>query len=181
MRKIAATLVIGIVLAVPSHAATLSIGPSVGFDLYSANGSTSVIVSAPTGSDFLFGSLKPGLRIGVRDATGRNTVFTDVSLMAFSNSGSTLHMFSGTLNYARAFREGTSPYVTAGIGFSNLGGEGSSETITLVGGGVGVRHPLEHGHGAIRLEGRYDRADSGDFSEPLNIIGVRLGFDLDLN
>ena len=180
MKTISAALVIGIMFAIPSHAATVSIGPSIGFDMYSANGSSSIVIAAPAGNDLLFGGLKPGLRLGVRDATGRNTVFTDLSMVTFSGSGLSLHTFSGTLNYAYAFREGSSPYVTAGLGFSNYGGDGYSETATLVGGGVGMRQVLGHGHGAIRIEGRYDRASSQDFSEPLNILGLRVGFDLDL-
>ncbi len=180
MMKISAALVVGIVLALPCHAATVTIGPSVGFDVYSSNGNSTVIVTAPDGSDALLGGLKPGLRVGVRDATGMNTVFTDVSLMAISSSGSTLHTFSGTINYAHAFHDGTSPYVTGGIGFANFGGDGYSETATMFGGGVGQRLVLGHGHGAVRLEARYDRATSNDFSVPLNILGLRVGFDLDL-
>jgi hypothetical protein len=180
MKKFAPVLVIGIALAIPSHAATLSIGPSVGFDVYSASGSSLVVVSAPVGSDVIIGGLRPGLRLGLRDATGQHTAFTDVSMMSLSGSGSTWSSFSGTINYAYAFREGTSPYITAGIGFANTSFDNDSETATMIGGGVGVRRALGHGHGAVRLEGRYDRADSQSFSEPVNILGMRVGFDLDL-
>jgi hypothetical protein len=180
MRQVASVLVLGIVLAIPSHAATLSIGPSVGLDIYSASGSSTLIVTAPAGGDALFGGLKPGLRLAIRDETGRHTVFTDVSMVSLSGSGSSLHVLSGTINYAHAFREGTSPYVTGGLGFANVGYDGYSETATMFGGGVGGRFVLGHGHGAVRLEARYDRADSPEFSEPLNILGLRVGFDLDL-
>ena len=179
-RSIPVALALAAVLALPCHAATVSIGPSIGFDMYSANGSSSVVIAAPAGSDVLFGGLRPGLRVGVRDATGQNTVFTDLSMVAFSGSGVSLHSVSGTLNYAYAFREGTSPYVTGGLGFANFGGDGYSETTTLLGGGVGMRQVLGHGHGAVRIEGRYDRASSADSSVPLNILGLRVGFDLDL-
>lgn len=180
IQKVLLTLAVGTVLAFPCHAGTVSIGPSIGFDMYSANGSSSIVIAAPAGNDLLFGGLKPGLRLGLRDATGQNTVFTDLSMVAFSGSGFSLHTFSGTLNYARAFREGSSPYITGGLGFSNYGGDGYSETAFLVGGGVGFRKELGHGNGAVRLEGRYDRASSADFSVPLNILGLRVGFDLDL-
>jgi hypothetical protein len=50
MRKFASTLVIGVVLALPCHAATLSIGPSIGFDIHSESGESFVIVTAPGGT-----------------------------------------------------------------------------------------------------------------------------------
>ena len=101
--------------------------------------------------------------------------------MALSGAGTSLHVVSCTLNYAFAFKTGSSPYVTAGLGFANLGSDGASETITLLGVGLGGRHRLGHDHGAIRVEARYDRAKPEQPSDPVNVVGVRVGFDLDLN
>ena len=67
------------------------------------------------------------------------------------------------------------------LGFVSFGGDGSNETISTVGFGVGGRHRLAHGKGRVRVEGRYDRADSSGFSEPINIFGARVGFGMDLN
>ncbi len=167
--------------ALPCHAMTWTIGPGIGFDVYSASGESFLVVAAPSGTDILFGGFRPGLRIGAWDVNLRNQVFTDVSFMSYSGSGLTLHAFSGTFNYAYAFKSGSSPYLTAGIGFANFGGDGSSDTATMFGVGVGGRHRLSHGHGGIRIEARYDRADAPQFVEPINIVGVRFGFDLDLN
>ena len=100
MGKIVPALVIGVVLALPCHAATLGIGPSVGFDEYGSQGESFMVITAPGGTDVLFGGLKPGLRLALRDATTHHTIFTDVSLMVYSGSGTSLHAFSGTLNYA---------------------------------------------------------------------------------
>ena len=69
-------------------------------------------------------------------------------------------------------------WLTLGLGFSRISFEGDSQTSVLYGGGVGIRERLRHGHGSVRI----DRADSQEsYSEPVNIIGVHVGFDLDLD
>ena len=165
----------------PAQAATWTIGPSIGFDVYSASGGSSVVLSAPSGAEQLLGGFRPGLRVGARDASERHLVFADLGALSLTGTGSSFQAVSGTINYAHAFMAGSSPYVTAGVGFSYVGVDGSSEVATLMGLGLGMRQRLGHGHGAIRVEGRYDRASNPDFVEPLNILGVRVGFDLDLN
>ena len=169
-------------LAVTARAATWSIGPSIGFDVMSSNGSSLAVLAAPSGSDaFVFGA-RPGLRTGFTGESQHHQLFFDTGLVALSGSGSSLLVMSGTINYAYFFHSGSSPYVTLGLGGTYLGFDSSSEVLTLYGLGLGGRHRLGHGHGAIRLEARYDRATSPDaFSDPLNILGVRIGFDLDLN
>lgn len=167
------------VLAVPSHAATWSIGPSLGFDiLKQGSGDAVMVLAVPSGTDLaLVGGVRPGLRLGLRDRTNQHQVFTDLGIMTIAGGGSTFNVTSASLNYAI----GRAPYFTAGFGFVSFGGDGSNETISTVGFGVGGRHRLAHGKGRVRVEGRYDRADSSGFSEPINIFGARVGFDLDLN
>jgi len=180
---LAAALALG--FAIPARAATWTIGPSVGFDVYSSSlsstGQSTFIFSAPSGGEQLLGGLRPGLRVGAWDESERHQVFADVGALMLSASGSSFHVVSSTINYAYAFRAGSSPYLTAGVGFSTAGADGNSETATLMGLGLGMRQRLGHGHGAIRIEGRYDRATPEQSSESLNILGVRVGFDLDLN
>jgi len=169
-------------LALPSHAATWSIGPSMGFDLYTLRGQSYIIVTAPSGTDVLFGGYRPGLRLGAWDQNLRHQVFSDFDVMTYSGSGLTLHALTATINYAYAFGEGSAPYVTAGLGFANLGADGNSDTATMYGLGVGGRHLLSHRGGSIRVEARFDRANPpGAFAEPVNILGMRVGFDLHLN
>jgi hypothetical protein len=181
MRKILSSLTILLLFALPARAETWFIGPSAGFDVYSADGESFLVVTAPSGTDVLFGGFRPGLRFGFWDGALRHGMFVETGLMSYTGSGFSLHAFSGTLNYAYAFHAGTSPYLTAGIGFANLGVDGNSDTATMYGFGVGGRYRLGHDHGGVRVEARFDRADAPQFVDPANIFGVRVGFDLDLN
>ena len=180
-RNVVTLFAILVAFAIPARAATWSIGPSVGFDIYKGSGDALLVVSAPAGTDLLFGGVKPGLRLGLRDRTGHQQVFSDMGITSVTGGGVTLHTTSASLNYAYAFRSGSSPYVTAGFGFTSFGADGSSESITTVGFGFGGRNRLRHGHGAIRVEARYDHADLPSGIDPVHIVGVRVGFDLDLN
>ena len=177
-RNIVTMLAVLVVFAVPSRAATWSIGPNLGFDIYKGSGDAILVLAVPSSADLILGGgIRPGLRIGLRDKTNQHQVYTDFGIMTVAGSGFTLNSTAASLNYAI----GRAPYFTIGFGFSTIGGDIPSQTITPVGFGVGGRHRLAHGKGRVRVEGRYDRADSSDFTEAVNIFGVRIGFDLDLN
>jgi hypothetical protein len=164
--------------AAPSRAATWSIGPNLGFDVYKqGSGDALLILSVPSGAAIELSGVRPGLRLGLRDRTNQHQVFSDLGIITLAGSGFSLNVTSASLNYAI----GRAPYLTVGFGFTSIGGDVSSETITTIGFGVGGRHRLAHGHGRVRVEGRYDRADASGWSDPANILGVRVGFDLDLN
>jgi len=167
------------VSALPARAATWSIGPNLGFDMYKQGSGDAVLsLSVPSGMDVAFtGGIHPGLRLGLRDKTNQHQVYSDFGIMTVAGSGFTVNVTSASINYAI----GRAPYFTAGFGFTSFGGDVSSETVTSFGFGVGGRHRLAHGKGRVRVEGRYDRADSADFGDPINVFGVRMGFDLDLN
>jgi hypothetical protein len=166
------------VFALPARAATWSIGPSLGFDIYKGAGDAVFVLAVPSGTDLAFGGgLRPGLRLALRDRTNQHQVFSDFGITTIAGGGFSANVTAASLNYAI----GRAPYFTFGLGFLNFSGDISGETVTTIGFGVGGRHRLAHGHGRVRVEGRYDRADASGFSEPINIIGVRVGFDLDLN
>jgi hypothetical protein len=184
MRRISPALLVVAFLAAahPSGAATWSIGPSIAFEVMSSGGEVLAMIAAPSGTDLTTFGAKPGLRLGVTGESQQHQLFFDTGLLVVSGSGGTLHVVSGTVNYAYFFRPGSSPYVTAGFGGSNLGFDTYSEGLTYYGLGLGGRHRLGHGHGAIRVEARFDRATSAEaFTDALHIVGVRVGFDLDLN
>jgi len=185
MRSIVVTVVACCVLAIApaAGASTWQIGPSIGLDAYSSSGGGSLAtVSAPVGSDIFTGGLRPGLRVGAWDPSFHHEWFVDSSFLLLSNSGSTAYTASNTLNYAYAFRRGSAPYVTGGAGFAHFSSEGSSQTFWLYGVGLGHRQRLRHGHGSVRTEFRFDRiSDSDATSNDINVLAVRIGFDLDLN
>lgn len=172
-----------LLFAAPVRASTWSIGACAGFDILdSRSGSPVLVLGAPVGNEFTTTGVHPGLRVGAWDATQHHQVFADLGFLSLLGEGVTINSTAATINYAYAFRTGTSPYLTAGVGFARLAGEYSSASSMLVGGGFGARHRLAHGHGALRVEARYDHTGSrGEFQEPLNTIGVRFGFDLDLD
>jgi len=178
-RTIVTILAMLVVFAVPSRAATWSIGPNLGFDIYKGSGDAVLVLAIPSGTDLSFSlsGIRPGLRLGLRDRTNQHQVFSDLGIMTVASGGSSFNATSASLNYAI----GRAPYATFGFGFTTIGGGGFSETITTVGFGIGGRHRLAHGHGRVRVEGRYDRAAGTTTSDPASIIGIRIGFDMDLN
>jgi hypothetical protein len=184
MRPLRSLVALSVLLlgAAPAGAGTWQIGPSIGMDVFSSQGSTITVVSAPAGPELLLAGIRPGLRIGSWDNRLENEIYVDTGFLFLSSEGSTVSILSNTLNYAHAFGRRSAPYFTLGLGFSRISFEGDSQTSVLYGGGVGIRERLRHGHGSIRTELRIDRADSQEsYSEPVNIIGVHVGFDLDLD
>lgn len=185
MRRLAGLwLAIALLLLAPGASAETrwSIGPSIGFDMTTTEGQTIGILGAPAGPSLFALGAVPGLRIGAAGESQRHAVFLDTGYQVLSSAGSSLHVMSGTVNYAYYFGSGTAPYVTAGGGFTHVGFDATSWTLALYGGGAGIRHRLAHGHGAIRLEASYHHAANFEEpSSPLDTIGIRVGFDLDLN
>ena len=108
---------------------------------------------------------------------------SDLSLLVVSGTGSTSYTTAFTLNHAYAFRSGSAPYFTVGVGVMKTGQTGSTGVGgSLIGAGVGERHRLAHGHGAIRVEARIDRIRSDELLErSLTDIGLHFGLDLDLD
>ena len=168
--------------AAPARAGTWQIGPSIGMEVIHTGGISTTVLAVPTGSELLLAGLRPGLRIGGWDRALRNEVFLDTSLQFISYENNTLSVTSNTLNFAHAFGPRSAPYVTFGAGFSRFSDGESSSTSTLFGGGLGLRERLRHGHGSIRTELRLDRAiPSERFADDVTIVGVHVGFDLDLD
>ena len=125
--------------------------------------------------------LLPAFRFGA--AFGRSeehTVFAKTGFLSESTGGHSSSVFSLTGNYQYAFpMEGSvSPYLTAGGGLVSTKGDSNSDTSALLGGGVGARFRVADGHGALRLEGRYDHVSQGDHLDAAGVISFQFGFDL---
>jgi hypothetical protein len=133
-----------------------------------------LVVGIPHGA---FEFVRPGLRIGAMLPGRRHELFADYNLLFASGSGSSDHIASGTFNYQFNFTdvESGSAYLTAGLGVVSF----SSDTYTLFGAGLGMRHWLANRHAAIRYEARVDRLSNDGFGT--NFFGVKLGLDVKLN
>jgi len=181
MRKFILCLSIsGVVFATAARAATWQVGPSIGVDLTTRYGSYAGVIGAPLGADLITGGLRPGLRVGAWDSHLRHELFLDTSFQMLSGS-SVLWTTSNTLNYAYAFDSGPAWYATAGGGFAIASGNETDTRSTLLYGlGFGRRHRLNHGHGSVRVEARYDGSETRHAGH-LTTLSLRLGWDLDLN
>jgi hypothetical protein len=126
-------------------------------------------------------SYLPGFRIGI--LAGRSMehqVCLKTGFISISDGGS-FHIMSFTGNYQYAFpMEGTvSPYLTAGLGLINVGGDGEGETTPMYGGGVGARFLVAESHGALHVEARFDHVSEGNTTiDSANIVSIQFGFDL---
>ena len=89
MRSVLMSAAIGglFLIAPAARAATWQIGPSIGLDFFSGEGSTLTTFAAPAGSDVFTGGLRPGLRLGAWDAALQNAVFLDTGVQVLSSSG----------------------------------------------------------------------------------------------
>jgi hypothetical protein len=167
---------LGSVVAFPASAATWQIGPNLGVEFLSSNGNTATVVSVPLD---VFIGLGPGLRLGLWSGDHRHELFVDTGFTVLTSNGESFSSVSATGNYAFAFGDGSAPYLTVGAGAVNATDE---PHFTVLGGGVGWRQRLGHDHGALRLEARYDALmPTNPNAENLNVVGLRDGFDLDLN
>ena len=178
-----AMFVLSSVLLAASSASAVSIGTNLGFTHYlpSSGDGLSMLAVPNVGA---YGLFAPGLRITQPLGTdGRQSIYFDGGLTYMSASSNNVHIVSLMAGYQFAFSEAESaPYVTVGVGLNSGGGTGvSSITNAVLGGGVGVRHRLPHGKGALRAELHVDHElDSQNSDASLTGIGLKLGFDLDL-
>jgi hypothetical protein len=107
------------------------------------------------------------------------------SLAYMSSDGASLLSFDPGLNVL--FRFGGTPqqglYVTGGakIDIARVSNDDDSETVTQLGGNVGVGTRIPMGAAALRIEGFFamllEKGDVGDsdYAPALNSIGVRIG------
>jgi len=161
--------------------ATGVIGANLGFSVLNEEGASATVISLPQGGDILLGAFRPGFRVGAVGASGASEFFLDLGVSYFASDGESIHSFVGTANYQHNLTpEATAcPYVTGGVGFGNSGASGvDGTTLVIVGGGLGVRRWLVHRHGGVRFEVRYDRVSVTEGDSSLNLISVKLGFDL---
>jgi hypothetical protein len=126
-------------------------------------------------------SYLPGFRLGILAGQSmKHHVYLNTGFINISDGGS-FHVLSLTGNYQYAFptKGTTSPYLTAGLGLVNVGGDGEGATSPMYGGGVGARFEVAEGHGALHLEARFDHVGEGDtIIDPADIISIQFGFDL---
>ncbi len=165
----------------PAWAVTWSLGSQMGLSTIRSSSTTSgssTVLAWPSNA-FTY---QPGLRIGIGDSRHAREVVIDSGMFLIDEAGSILSLFAASASYQQTFmpRWRNAPFANAGIGFYREGGAARSATSTSFGAGVGVRHALGSGHGALRAEGRLDYLkDSDTFGRPALItLGLRLGFDL---
>ena len=159
-------------------------GPNIGFALLSQPGSDPSLgtIGVPSGGGGLFlGSVQPGMRIGYVTTSGRFDIYSDLGLSYLKQESENLHTIQGTINLQLNFSTDgpTTVYATGGGGLAKVGGSFlTSETDKLLGVGLGIRHQISEGHGAIRTEIRFDRVLLGDSQDDLNSVALKLGIDL---
>lgn len=176
--------------AAPASALNWSLGMNLGYQNLDIDGTEdNVNVFAwPNGSLLEAGGFAPGLRIGFVGDSPVHEIYLDNALTIFSTGDFSLRSFANTVNYQWNMPTETANnfFVTGGLGLAFLSasnGSDVSSTSPIFGGGVGVRHRMNHGHGALRAEIRFDRyvegTDGGFVVVPeTNAISIKLGFDL---
>lgn len=175
-----------LVLSPAPARAERSIGANLGVVyLLPEYGTGGLVISAPS---TVFPLIQPGVRLGFSDARRANWLVLDTGLMLIEASGTSFYVAPLLASYEHHFAPDAdaSPYVNFGLGANVVGGEDDLETGLTLGAGLGVRHRLAHGHGAARVELRFDRIEefesSGWFSTGgYQQIGARIGFDLYLD
>lgn len=171
-----------LLLAVPAHPATTTLGSSFGVQFISSSGAsnTLTILGIPSSTSIFFNGVQPGLHIGGLTDSGTEEIYLDMGWSLASSSGESIYSILNTLNYQHNFgTPGTQPFVTVGGGVLVQGYLSSSDSYGMLGGGLGVRREVASGHGDVRFEFRYDRVFASDaLGEDLNVIGIKAGFDL---
>ncbi len=157
-----------------------TVGTNMGLSVLTGSGSSLVSVAWPGSSNLFFGGVQPGFRLGYVAGDDRFDAYLDTGFGLWSAEGSTLYSTTNTLNVQKNFSSSpnATPYVTGGIGFDLIGGEGASQTRAVLGAGLGVRRPISDGHGSVRTEFRYDRLTGADGGPGLNSFQVKFGVDL---
>ena len=163
-------------------AGTWSLGPNVGISILSNQNSTQTVVAWP--GDVV--GYMPGLRIGFLQRGAPTEFFVDTGLSYVSSAGNSFRVLqgSGNLQFNLSRRSSTGAYMAAGVGFWSVAeGSGNTTTSTTVpslGAGLGARHVLRNGHGAVRGEMRLDHyfEDQTAGLAAFNAMSFKFGFDL---
>ncbi|HEY2954990.1 MAG TPA: hypothetical protein VGK89_07065 [Candidatus Eisenbacteria bacterium] len=181
MRPFRYLLVSLLVAAWPHSAAagTWSFGSNLGFMVNSNQNATETVVAWP--GDVL--AFQPGLRIGYVERTSPLEFYMDTGFLVESSSGSSFRIWQASGNFQHGLnrRSASGPYLTGGVGFWMIGGSNSeTHTVGSLGGGLGARAVVGHGHGAFRGELRIDHffEDQAAGVDAFTAVGVKLGFDL---
>lgn len=172
-------------MVAPARAGGMLVGTHMGFTHFSPEDDDGLSVFAFPAQASFFGTFQPGLRIGgFLDDTGRHEIFVDSGVMLLSSDGRSINIFQLMGGYQHFFGTGDlSPFVDVGVGILHLGDDDDSINAMVVGGGLGVRRTLAHGHGAVRAElhvdHQFEGKDNGAVAiEAINAFGLKLGFDL---
>lgn len=177
-----AAAVAGGSMLLPAQARAVSLGANFGVSMFMPRSGGHVIVIAAPGGALLTPTFQPGLRLGSVSETVGVEFFVDAALAHTSYSeGTGLTTFSATANVLKPFagNETSTPFVTLGGGVLHSNYDGDSDDNLIVGGGVGVRHRVRDGHGALRGEFRADYVpENGRGSQALMVYGIKFGFDL---
>lgn len=177
---IAATLVLATALAEPASA-NWSVGTNLGLSVVTEEGSDNlVLISVPSGAQLIYPTVQPGLRISSVDESGGTEFFVDAALASF-HAGGGATSFAATLNLLHPFSRSAevTQYVTVGGGVMHVGFSEGGANNPIIGGGLGVRGRVPHGHGTLRAELRADYVPGSQDGFPRMIVyGMKFGFDL---
>jgi hypothetical protein len=177
---VAALSAVGLADDVRAAARILTLGSSLGLDVYSQEGSSSLFVFSTTpGSPFLLPVAEPGLRIGVVLPGERVELAAQVGATVIGSEGESMHALGGTLegNYCFAGDAEVKPYAGMHVGASRLGFDGGTTGLTNVGVQFGARRMVAAGHGAVRFELRGSLLQ-GDGDSSLRDLGARFGYEI---
>jgi hypothetical protein len=186
--KIARAALLLLLIAAPLHAAenapasgAWTLGANFGVSYLKLAGDNHFVgFNVPQGAGLFSATLQPGMRVGYATASGTSDIYLDLGInYASYGDGDSYHSYIITGNYQFNFSpmEPTSLYGTLGGGFHNIGGSGDSQTDPLFGLGLGMRHKVSEGHGAVRGELRYDRLNASD-DEAIDSFSLKVGVDL---
>jgi hypothetical protein len=172
-------------------AARVSLGTNLGvtFLSYDDVDENYVLISGPS-QGILTLLPPPGLRVGIAPEGSPVEVFFETGFMSANLDQVSFSVLQLGANVQYDFANGeTHPYLAVGVGMERASSDdflfSNDDAVgPTFGVGLGVRHRLKHGFGAIRGELRYDRlmADSDEvFFLDGNSIALKLGFDLWMN
>ena len=167
--------------ATPAFAVSWSLGTQFGLASSTSDqggaGKSSVVAWPASAITY-----QPGLRVAAGNARHTRDVTLDSGLFLLDEAGSTLSLFTASLAYQHVVMPewSWSPFGNIGLGTYREDSESRTFSSQKWGAGVGVRHSARDGHGALRVEVRYDyiNRDSGSGRPALNIVGLQFGFDL---
>lgn len=162
--------------------AAVSLGTNLGLTIHHQSGEPTTVVESPSSA----ANLQPGLRIGVSMRDPHTEFYLNTGFSYLSHYGSSNSAIEVTGNFQSNFspEARTTPYLTAGAGFLNMGSsEGPSGSVNatsmVLGGGFGISRRVAERYGRLRMEVRYDLATKASpFIGKANMFGLRLGFDL---